>query len=154
MNNNNIEELNRESSDDENLCVGLDYKRKLFYAPQYDAENLYFVLYYHYCDSNEKHFCWRKDSEVCNWSRNECLREAIDILTYANETDPLGELNNFCRECSLPDSLNKAIEDVRSLLRQSTEEDGEKTATFADMEKSPKLKTTKKANGTDTGFPT
>ena len=107
---------------DANRCVGLDYKKKLFYAPQYDAHNLYFVLYYELYDSNRDHFAWRRDSEVSSWSREECLKEIIKFLEHIDKENPLGVLNKFCQETLLPKSLDKAIEDASKMLQNETTE--------------------------------
>ena len=96
----------------------------LFYSPENDAENLYFLLYTMYIDDSMSHFAWRRDAEVCSWNREECLEECINILGYG-EDDVRAKLDTTMSEFEFPESVKKAIADMEEIISQREAEKDE-----------------------------
>lgn len=87
----------------------------LYYLPEWDAENLFFLFYTTFADAELKHFAWRRDSEVCSWSHEECLQKCLKLLKIANyEKIPMSE---FIDSFEYPESVHNAVAELKAMCQ-------------------------------------
>ena len=89
-------------------------EEELFYLPQHSAENLFFVLYYSFCDGSYRHF-ERRTADVDSWSHDETILKSVDLLRSVSK-----DVSESCAEImasfDLPDSVKAAVEEVKAIM--------------------------------------
>ena len=87
---------------------------QLFYDKAYPAENLYYVLYYTYVDSNDRHF-ERQLAEIDAMSHEEMVRECLSLAKEAGRIEGISVQELFTLY-EFPDEVQSAIDEVLALL--------------------------------------
>ncbi len=89
---------------------------ELFYEPQYDAENLFFILYTSFYDDNVDHFVWRRDSDVCSWTHNQCIQQCLHLLN-SMQLDNKMKID-LIDSLEYPESVKNAVTELKALIAE------------------------------------
>lgn len=90
----------------------------LYYSPEWDAENLFFLFYTAFADDSLDHFAWRRDSQVCCWSHEECLQECLELLKITNDEEITSvPMSDFIDSFEYPESVHNAVAELKAMCQ-------------------------------------
>ena len=118
------EKQNAEYGSNPQDLEGYEYvKNEEFFDAEHSVENLYFLLYYNFNDSNIDHFMIRMAHVVDSWTHEECVEHCVELLHHISDSDG-GEMSveDLLTDYNYPPELSDAIKEIRSALKAEKEE--------------------------------
>lgn len=104
---------------------GYEYvKNEEFFNKEYAAENLYFLLYYNFYDSDIDHFIIRQAHVVDEWTHDECIENCLELLYHISNEEHVNE-KDFLDSYNFPPEVLPAINEIKEALDRENEEERE-----------------------------
>lgn len=85
---------------------------ELFYKTEFFMENLYYILYYNFVDSNNQHFLWRQTPILELKTSEEVGYSCIKLFKQLAEVNGMTALE-FLDSYEYPQEVQKAVETVK-----------------------------------------
>ena len=89
------------------------------YAKDFQMENIYIFLYYHFVDANMNHVRWRIMPTVDTWDKEEVLVATVDLLDNILSHAGLPYNNDFQKLCDdMPEIDSEYTHDALKILKR------------------------------------
>ena len=93
--------------------------RELAYKDKHQMENLYFLIYYDFVDSNERHFMTRVAPRFDDLNEEEMAEETASLIKHVMKSGK--EFNTFNKVMKACDALHdnrvaKAVDNIRKMF--------------------------------------